>query len=258
MPRRKRKVESDEESSYNDDEGEGKSDSEDSENDDGGDGEDNNYDPSGEEKDNDDDDSDESTDGKPTKSKASAKDAPKAISTRPSKRKKKSYNTIAPKDLLPTHARKTKHGGYAHTNNSKNKISQANTGNTPWNKGKNRSSADRAKIAAGVRARNRAILLEKLKRLGMSEEEWEAKKREIKYLRERLRRAKLRKKSHDESEAEMKIKAADAERKLKAAIDATTEKVSPIRHLRDGDCSFYGIKCHAHTDSLNFGTLIAR
>ena len=136
--------------------------------------------------------------------------------SRTKKRKKKSYDALAPEDLLPTFARKTERGGYAHTNRTKSRISQANTGNTPWNKGVNRSSADRAKIAAGVRARNRAILLEKLKRLGLSEEEWYAKKKEIKYLRERVRRAKVSARRQEQAEAE---------RNLQAVIDATTEKV---------------------------------
>jgi hypothetical protein len=137
-------------------------------------------------------------------------------SSRTKRRKKKSYDSEAHEDVLPSFARKTNRGGYAHTNRTKSKISQANTGNTPWNKGQNRSSADRAKIAAGVRARNRAILLEKLKRLGLSEEEWYAKKKEIKYLRERVRRAKLSAKRQEQAEAE---------RNLQAVIDATTEKV---------------------------------
>ncbi|CAB9497543.1 expressed unknown protein [Seminavis robusta] len=103
-----------------------------------------------------------------------------------------------------TAARMTENGGYAHTLDSKLKISKANRGNTPWNKGKVRSAADKAKIGAGVRARNRAILLEKLSRIGMSEEEWFAKKKQLKYLRERVRRAKKAKddkalKEHQES-----------------------------------------------------------
>jgi hypothetical protein len=145
--------------------------------------------------------------------------APVAISKRTKKRKRKSYEATD-ESFLTSNERKTKNGGYAHTNNSKSKISKANSGNTPWNKGRNRSSADKAKIAAGVRARNRAILLEKLKRLGMSEEEYNQKKREIKYLRERIRRAKA---------ANAKYKTTEAELKLMAAIDATTEKVSILR-----------------------------
>lgn len=101
------------------------------------------------------------------------------------------YERDDDKDALPTSARKTAKGGYAHTNQSRARISKANKGNTPWNKGKNRSEAVKAKIAAGVQARNRAVLLEKLKKLGMAEEEWFAKKKEIKYLRERVRKAKI-------------------------------------------------------------------
>merc|ERR1712192_6452 len=134
------------------------------------------------------------------------KAVPAVSSRRPKKRKRKSYE-VTEADYLPSHARKTAKGGYAHTNRSKSLISKANTGNTPWNKGKFRSSADRAKIAAGVRARNRAILLEKLKRLGMSEEEYNQKKKEIKYLRERIRRSKLANEKHKAAEAELKLKA---------------------------------------------------
>lgn len=141
------------------------------------------------------------------------------------RKKRKTFDVVTPDDLLPSHARKTDKGGYAHTNQSKGKISKANMGNTPWNKGRNRSSADRAKIAAGVRARNRAILLEKLKRLGMTEKEYEAKKKEIKYLRERIRRTKKANAKQKKADAE-RITAED-ERKLQAAIDATTEKKNP-------------------------------
>ena len=194
----------------------------DDEHDAGGDEDD--YESTGDEKDEDDDEeeereNDEDKNPKPTQQITSSS-SPHQNSQRV--KKKKSYDKTSAADLLPSHARKTKQGGYAHTNQSKGKISKANTGNTPWNKGRNRSSADRAKIAAGVRARNRAILLEKLKRLGLSEEEWMEKKREIKYLRERLRRAKLSNAKHQE--AEMKLKEAEAEKRLKAAIEATTEK----------------------------------
>lgn len=117
-------------------------------------------------------------------------------------------------DLIPSQARLTEKGGYAHTSKSRLRISRANRGNTPWNKGKDRSIDVKAKISAGVRARNRAILMEKLKRLGMTEEEWFAKKKEIKYIRERLRRAK---KANAHREAEVQ------ERKLNEAIVMTTE-----------------------------------
>jgi hypothetical protein len=129
-------------------------------------------------------------------------------------------------DVIPTEARITEKGGYSHTSKSRLRISRANRGNTPWNKGQERSNDVRAKISAGVRARNRTILLEKLKRLGMTEEEWFAKKKEIKYIRERLRRAK---------KANAHRQAAEAEQKLIEAIEMTTEhgeimeKVSGVR-----------------------------
>ncbi|CAJ1966895.1 unnamed protein product [Cylindrotheca closterium] len=140
---------------------------------------------------------------------------------RPKKLRRKIHYEDPEIDLLPSHERKTTAGGYAHTNKSKEKISMANRGNTPWNKGKNRSSADRAKIKAGVQARNRAIKLEKLRRLGMTEEEYDKKKKEIKYLRERVRRTKLANDRHA---------AAQAQKKLQAAIDATSDKV-PVKEL---------------------------
>ena len=129
------------------------------------------------------------------------------------KKRRKTFN-LEEEDFRPSFERKTENGGYAHTNLSRSRISKANTGNVPWNKGKIRSSADKAKIAAGVRARNRTILLEKLKRLGMTEEEWLKKKKEIKYLRERVRKAKL---SNANQQASL-------EKKLKAAIDSTMEE----------------------------------
>ena len=118
-----------------------------------------------------------------------------ATKTAPRKKKKKNsekYDTDTSDEghLLPTVMRKTNKGGYAHTKRSRARISKANTGNTPWNKGRQRSEADKAKIAAAVRARNQAILKEKLKLFNMTEEEFRAKQKEIKYLRERVRRAK--------------------------------------------------------------------
>ena len=131
------------------------------------------------------------------------------------KRKKKEFKIDEEELTKPTHTRKTDKGGYAHTNLSKSRISQANTGNKPWNFGRRRSSADKAKIAAGVRARNRSVLLQKLKHLKMTEEEYLIKKREIKYLRERVRRAK----HANGKQLDKKI-----EKKLKEAIEATNLK----------------------------------
>lgn len=112
---------------------------------------------------------------------------------RKKKRRRVNYDTDTSDEghLMPTELRKTTKGGYAHTKLSRARISKANRGNTPWNKGRQRSEADKAKIAAAVRARNAAILKEKLKKFNMTEEEFRAKQKEIKYLRERVRRAKV-------------------------------------------------------------------
>jgi hypothetical protein len=99
---------------------------------------------------------------------------------------------------VPTVERLTERGGYIHTKGSRMKISKANRGNTPWNKGKNRSEEVKAKISAGVKARNRAILLKQLEKIGVSEEEWLRKKKEIKYFREVLRKSKLTLKAKEE------------------------------------------------------------
>lgn len=141
-------------------------------------------------------DSDDEDDGNVKKEEEKPKTKPaaktkSAAAPRKKKRKEYVYESDQDEEALPTAARKTVKGGYAHTNKSRAAISKANKGNTPWNKGQNRSESVKAKIAAGVRARNRAILLEKLKRLGLTEEQWMAKKKEIKYLRERVRRAKV-------------------------------------------------------------------
>ena len=53
----------------------------------------------------------------------------------------------------------TANGGFSHTNASKAKISAANRGKVPWNKGRAQSDAVRAKIAAGVQKRNREKFL---------------------------------------------------------------------------------------------------
>lgn len=83
----------------------------------------------------------------------------------------------------------TANGGYSHTKASRAKISAANKGKTPWNKGKARSPEVKARIAAGVRARNRKVFLQKLEDMGMTEEEYEAKKREERRIKEAERRS---------------------------------------------------------------------
>jgi NUMOD3 motif len=89
---------------------------------------------------------------------------------------------------IPSAARKTVNGGYAATSVHRSKISKANAGKVPWNFGRHRSSADRAKIAAGVRAKIRQRLLRQLEDLGMTEEEWLDWKRKIKNMRNSVQR----------------------------------------------------------------------
>jgi len=69
----------------------------------------------------------------------------------------------------------TANGGFSHTSSSKAKISQANKGKVPWNKGRKRSEADKARISAGVRAKNRERLLKKIAEMGLTEDEYNAK-----------------------------------------------------------------------------------
>ena len=131
------------------------------------------------------------------------------------------YDTDAEdeEDRMPTSMRKTTQGGYAHTKKSRARISKANAGKTPWNKGKQRSEADKARIGAAVRARNRAILLKKLESLNMTEEEWFKKKKEIRYLRERVRRAKKRAMEEEEKmSADVSDKVSDLQRQLDEAL----------------------------------------
>ena len=84
---------------------------------------------------------------------------------------------VSPEDDVP---KPTSNGGYTHTASSKAKISEANRGKTPWNKGRKRSAEDKARISAGVKARNREKLLKKIADMGMTEEEYNAKLEEDK------------------------------------------------------------------------------
>lgn len=71
----------------------------------------------------------------------------------------------------------TANGGYAHTSSSKAKISAANRGKVPWNKGTPRSHEVRARIAEGVRRRNRERFLVLLAEENISEEEYLERKK---------------------------------------------------------------------------------
>lgn len=83
---------------------------------------------------------------------------------------------------------RTAAGGYAHTDDSRAKISAANRGKVPWNKGRKRSAEEKARISVGVRARNREILLKKLAGMNITEEEYYFEKKEKKRLAEAERR----------------------------------------------------------------------
>jgi hypothetical protein len=72
----------------------------------------------------------------------------------------------------------TVNGGYSHTTASKAKISQANKGREPWNKGRSHGEDVKARIAAGVRAKNRERFLQKLQSLNMTEAEYERQEKE--------------------------------------------------------------------------------
>ena len=83
----------------------------------------------------------------------------------------------------------TVNGGYSHTTMSKAKISAANKGKVPWNKGKGRSEEVKKRIADGVRRKNRERFLAKLADIGMTEEEYEADKKEERRKKDAERRA---------------------------------------------------------------------
>lgn len=85
---------------------------------------------------------------------------------------------------MPTEA-----GGYTHTSASRAKISAANKGKTPWNKGKSRSEEVKKRIAEGVRRKNRERFLQKLEDLGFTEEEYELQKKEERRKKDAERRA---------------------------------------------------------------------
>lgn len=85
--------------------------------------------------------------------------------------------------------RPTSAGGFTHTEASRAKISAANKGKTPWNKGKARSDEVRARIAQGVRRKNRERFLQKIADLGLTEEEYKAQKKEERRQKDAERRA---------------------------------------------------------------------
>jgi hypothetical protein len=85
--------------------------------------------------------------------------------------------------------RPTAKGGFSHTKASKAKIAAANKGKTPWNKGQQRTEETKARIAAGVRARNRERFLQKLQDMGVTEVAYEATKKEARREKDAERRS---------------------------------------------------------------------
>lgn len=83
----------------------------------------------------------------------------------------------------------TVNGGYTHTSASKAKISAANKGKTPWNKGKTRSEEVKKRIAEGVRRKNRERFLAKLAEEGITEEEFNERKKAERRKKDAERRA---------------------------------------------------------------------
>ena len=82
----------------------------------------------------------------------------------------------------------TLRGGYTHTSSSKAKISAANKGKVPWNKGTPRSDEVRARIAEGVRKRNRERFLVMLAEENITEEEYLERKKADKKKKDTERR----------------------------------------------------------------------
>jgi hypothetical protein len=141
-------------------------------------------------------------------------------------------------DQLPSHQRLTEKGGYMHTKNSRLKISHANKGKSPWNKGKNRSETAKAKISAGVRARNHGILLLKLGKLGMTEDEWFRKKKQIKLLRERVRKAKVAAVKHEETrKTGLLEKSLEKSEALKKELDDLVDEIETDDESNDDPVS---------------------
>lgn len=121
----------------------------------------------------------------------------------------------------------TENGGYTHTTSSRAKISAANKGKTPWNKGQARSEETRARIAAGVRAKNRQRFLEKLQTMGLTEEEYDRQKREESLAKDAERRARKTEKGGYRPTAETKQKISTILKQKWARGEMTKQQQQP-------------------------------
>lgn len=126
----------------------------------------------------------------------------------------------------------TENGGYTHTAASRAKIGAANKGKTPWNKGKTRSEEVRARIAAGVRASNRARFLQKVKDMGLTEEEYEAQKREARREKDAEKRARRTAKGGYRPTEETRAKISKILKEKHAKGEIKRSKVDPSKVRR--------------------------
>jgi hypothetical protein len=128
--------------------------------------------------------------------------------------------------------RPTENGGYSHTKASRAKISAANRGKVPWNKGITRSEEVKAKIAAGVRKKNRERFLQKLKSLGLTEEQYEQQKKEGRRRKEAERRARMTEKGGYRATEETKQKISRILKEKYASGEIQPRKLDPNKVRR--------------------------
>jgi hypothetical protein len=144
-----------------------------------------------------------------------------------------SFSTFPPDGLpLPDIPLPTANGGYSHTTASRAKISAANKGKTPWNKGRARSEEEKARIAAGVRARIREEFLKKLDAMGLTEEEYEQQKKEERRKREAERRARRTPNGGVSPSAETRAKISKALKEKHASGQIKKRAVDPSKVRR--------------------------
>jgi NUMOD3 motif len=190
MPKKRRRNDDDDDKESSESEYEEQDDEEEEEEEDDDDGPAEEFDEdAAEEADGKDDEEEDECDAEESRPKK-VRSATAAASNKPasSRKKKPRGSSIA---ALSTDDRKTEAGGYSHTIESRLRISQANRGNTPWNKGRKWSDLDKAKITAGVRARNHLLAKRQREAFGLSEAEADRLKKQVKYVREKVRRIRV-------------------------------------------------------------------
>lgn len=121
----------------------------------------------------------------------------------------------------------TENGGFSHTKASRAKISAANKGKTPWNKGVHRSEEVKARIGIGVRAKIRERFLERLNDLGVTEEEFEESKRKERREKDAERRARRTEKGGYRPTEQTKRKISDILKQKHAAGEIKPRTINP-------------------------------